>query len=228
MFQTATDLKDTFRIEVDDLPKDDGDTSACLWSDADIYRYMNSAAAMVARRVRSLTKNFSLTVTADEPMVKLPPDRILKIHRAYLTTARRDLDPLNLNDDTMRVKDYGITLRSSHWEVSSGTPTSYVLDYRPGYLRLAPIPTSADTLTLFTTVLPMTLQEGMPVPFTDVEDLDLVLLWMRKLAYDKHDADTFDKQKASDYEAQFYDRVREREPEFRRQTREPGVVRSSW
>lgn len=228
MLQTATDLKDTFRTEVDDLPKDDGDTSACLWADADIYRYMNSAAAMVARRVRSLSKIFSMTVTADEPMVRLPPDRILKVHRAYLQTARRDLEALNLNDDTMRVKDYGVTLRSSHWEVSSGTPTAYVLDYRPGYLRLAPIPTSADTLMLFATVLPLPLQEGVPLPFTDVEDVDLMLLWMRKLAYEKHDADTFDKQKSNDFESQFDARVREREPEFRRQTREPGVVRSSW
>ena len=228
MITTAAELKDTFRIEVDDLPKEDADTSSCLWSDADIYRYMNSAASLLARRVRSLFKNYTLPVLADQPMIRLPADRIYKVRRAYLTAARRDLVPLNLNDDTMRAMDYGVTLRSAHWETSTGTPTSFVLDYTPGYLRLAPIPTAADALQLFCEILPAALTAEMPLPFTDQDDLDILLLWMKKLAYEKHDADTHDLNRAKEYERQFNARVYEREPEKRRMTRTPGTVRSSW
>lgn len=224
---TSTELKDTFRIEVDDLPKDDGDTSSCLWSDADIYRYMNSAASQVARRVMSLVQTFTLDIEADEPMIELPTDRILKVYRAF-TATRRELQQLNLNDDGFTVCDYGITLNVSNWETATGSPQAFCLDYQPGQLRLAPIPTAADTLYLTAAVLPEVFEEGDDLPFTDTDDQELMLLWMKKMAYGKHDADTFDSARTVTYEQEFRERVRQREPEFRRQTRAPGVVRSAW
>lgn len=228
MLITSDQLKDIVRSELDDLPKADGDTSACLWSDADIYRYMNRAADRVARLVRSLHKTFRLDVTAGEPMVRTPLEKILDVRRAYLETARRDLTPLNLNADGFTVSDYGVTLRSSRWETTNGTPTSFVMDYTPGYLRLAPIPTADDVLVLQTIILPAEISAGAPVPFTDVEDIELVQLWIRKQAYEKQDADTFDQGKVMRYTQEFYDRVRDREVQHRRQIQTPHVVQSSW
>lgn len=229
MQKTAATLKDEFRIDVDDLPKEDGDTSACLWSDADIYRYMTSAASQVARRARTLRRIVTLPVTAAEPNIRLPDSQVLDVERAYLVTADRDLDPINLNDSGTANRDYGWQTRPSHgWETRTGTPTHYLLDYRPGYLRLYPAPTAADTLQLHVTSLPTRLTEGCILQFNDQEDQDLLVLWMKKMAYEKHDADTFDRDRAASFEQEFYVRARERESEFRRLRRNPGVVRSSW
>ena len=185
-------------------------------------------AGQVARRVLSWRKTYRLNVVAGTPNLALPLDRFIEVHRAYLETARRDLDQLNLNDDTVRVSDYGIKLSSADWETQEGTPTAFVLDYRPGYLRLAPIPTAADTLVVQATVMPAPITAGAPLPFTFPEDVELMLLWMQKRAYSKHDADTFDEQKALKFQAEFESRALSRQSEHRRQTRKPGVVRSTW
>ncbi len=226
---TATELKDIFRREIDDLPMEDGSTDGCLWSDADIYRYMNSAANVVARHVMSLYKIFTFTVTSGEPMIKLPAERVLKVRRAYLTTGQyRPLNQLNMDDDFV-VDDYGLRLVSvSAWETNTGPPSAFVLDYRPGYLRLYPIPSSDNELVMHAHVLPALILAGDIVPFTADEDISLVLLWMKKLAYGKHDADTKDPIQELKFESEFFRRTGEREPEFRRQTRAPGVTRSIW
>lgn len=227
MITTSDDLVGIFRREVDDLPQQNGSTAGSLWSDDDIYRYMNSAANMTARRVMSLYKIFELDITAGEGLIKFPTERILKVRRAYSITGRREIRQLNMSDSYI-IDDYGLSVRSATWETTTGPPNSFALDYRPGYLRLFPIPTANDTLVVHAHVIPAIMVPGDTVPFTADEDISLVLMWMKKLAYDKHDADTFDAGKSQRFEAEFERRVREREPEFRRQTRSPGVVRGIW
>lgn len=227
MIITSTELKGIFRREIDDLPQEDGSDAGCLFSDADIYRYMNSAAVMVARRVVSLYKIFRLDITAGEGLIKMPAERILKIRRAYAETSRNELEQLNMGEDYV-TDDYGLRISSASWEFSTGTPHSFVLDYHPGYIRLYPIPTADDEFVVHAHILPATILPDGPFPFIAEEDISLCQLWMKKLAYDKHDADTLDPAKSQRFEAEFERRVRIREPEFRRQTRGPAVTRSIW
>lgn len=223
----SSDMLDEFRSEIDDLPAEDGSTTACLWSDTELYRYMNEAASATARRVMSYTQIKTFAVTAAEPMVRLPDQRVLHVHRAYLTTANRELRQANINQDVLR-NDYGVLSRRPDFEVTSGTPTEFYLDYQPGYLRLYPIPTAADSLVMHLTLVPATIQVGAPLPFVDEEDIHLMRLYMLYRAYSKHDADTFNPGKARDNEREFDQLSRLRNAEFRRQTRTPGTIRPQW
>lgn len=223
----SSDMLDEFRREIDDLPAEDGSTEHCLWSDDDLYRYMNEAASATARRVLSYTKIQEFAVAADDPEVKLPEQRILHVHRAYLQTANRELLHMNMQQDILR-SDYGLWRNTPDFERVTGTPSHFLLDFRPGFLRLYPIPTAADTLTMHLTMVPPTIYAGAPLPFTDDEDIHLVRLYMLYRAYRKHDADTFNPTKAKDAENEFEHYARLRNSEFRRQTRRPGATRMYW
>lgn len=223
----SSDMLSEFRREVDDLPAADGSTEHCLWSDDDLYRYMNEAAAAVARRTLSVFKTMAFSVAAGEPMIKLPGQRILAVRRAYLETANRELQQLNVNQDVLR-SDYGLFSRRPDLETATGTPSAFYLDYTPGYLRLYPAPTADDTLVLQASLIPPLIVDGAPLPFTDEEDIHLLRLYMLYRAYNKHDADTFNPVKARQAESDFNEYSRLRNAEFRRQTRKPGVVKAYW
>lgn len=223
----SDDMLAEFRREIDDLPAEDDSTTSCLWSDDDIYRYMNEAASALARRTLSYTKIMQFAVTANEPMVKMPDQRILQVTRAYLLTANRELLQANIQQDVLR-SDYGMFSRRPDFETTTGTPNQMYLDYQPGYLRLYPIPLAADTLVMHLTLVPPTIQPGAPLPFTDEEDIHLLRLYMLYRAYTKHDADTFNPTKAREAERSFIEYANLRNAEFRRQMRVPGTVRMQW
>lgn len=225
--KTVSDFLADVRLELDDLANEDDSTDGCLWSDAELLRYTNEAASAVARRTYSYRMTYELTVTANDAMVVLPEPTLLRVYRAYLSTANRILDQMNLGDERTMC-DYGLRVNVPDYETVTGTPTSYMLDYSPGYLRLFPIPTVADTLNLFVAILPEELETSDDMPFNDLEDLQLALLYVMYRAYSKHDADTFNPTKARDNKAQFDERARLREPEYRRHHRVPGTVKSSW
>lgn len=229
MVITPPEVVAIFRREADDLPLENGDTAGCLWSNEDIYRYMNSAAATVARRAVTLYKIFELDITAGEPLIKMPAERIYKVRRAYTAAGPgRELQQLNLGEDFI-THDYGVRLNTASWQTNTGPSNSFVLDYRPGYIRLYPVPTADDTLVIHAQVLPAVIKAtDTSFPFVADEDIQLMLLWMKKLAYDKHDADASDAAVSMRYEREFDSRVQRRDAEFRRQTHGPGVVRSIW
>lgn len=223
----SSDMLAEFRREIDDLPAEDNSTTHCLWSDDDLYRYMNEAASAVARRTLSYFKMLRLTVTANNAMIKLPAQRVLSVRRAYLVTANREIDQANINQDVLR-SDYGLFSRQPDIETATGTPSQFYLDYEPGYLRLYPAPTADDTLVLQAALIPDTIVADVPLPFLDDDDIHLLRLYMLYRAYSKHDADTFNPTKARDAERSFDEYSRLRNAEFRRQTRTPGVVKANW
>lgn len=223
----ASDMLSEFRREIDDLPAADDSTTHCLWSDTDLYRYMNEAASAVARRTLSYFKILRLAVKAHDAMVKLPEQRILSIRRAYLETAKRELTQGNLNQDVLR-SDYGLFSRQPDFEQATGVPTQLYLDYLPGFARLYPIPTADDVLVLQAALIPSTIVSTAPLPFTDDDDLHLLRLYMLYRAYSKHDADTFNPTKAREAESAFNEYSRLRNAEFRRQTRAPGTIKAYW
>lgn len=217
---TSDDVINRFRSDVDDPlrgPVDDPDVDA-LWKIVDVNGYLEDAVERVALKTLVQFKTLALQVTADDPYVKLPSSlQVLDIERAYLEGANRELWPQNVDTPMRRLGDYGapfVTL-TSNWETATGTPARYLRDETPNRLRLVPIPTAADTLRVTAKTVPFFVA-GMPLPFTTREDQHLVLLWMKKLAYSKHDADTYDPQRAEKFEAEFEARGVDRKYEAQR------------
>jgi hypothetical protein len=195
-----------------------------LWKNAEILTYMTEAADAVARDVEGLYKILQLPVQANVQFVPLPRN-VLHIREARLLTAQRRLRPKNANQVTqLPVDDYGMHLNSDFW-TSTGVPNYFVRDYDRRGLLLAPIPSAVDTLELqCTTTLGAPLVAGMPLPFFEVPEQRLMLLYMKHLAYAKQDADTLDLKRSVDFKKQYDDRVVDRKELLESYRRTPGLV----
>lgn len=233
MLFTTDDVIASFRSDVADPlrgPASTPDIDA-LWKVSDTLRYVNEAANMTAAETRSLQRTFDFQITAaDGPLFRLPTSfEILDIHRAYLNGARRVITERNLGFPQMGVWDYDTLIGTGDtWVTQSGSPLYFTREYRGGYLRLLPIPNGDDVVTITATVAPQNLSLGQPLPFDNYRDIQLVILWMKKMAYAKQDVDTFDEGKSSGYEAEFQRRALDRRYEAERLRRPAGTVAFSW
>jgi hypothetical protein len=229
--KTTDDLADRFRRDVDDPLR--GPTNApdndALWSIQDVCDYMQDASDKVARATLSRFSTFSLAVVGGTPTVALPTGQfvVLDIRRVFLASTQRELQPQTIDTLHTSRHDYAFIGTSKGWETLTGVPRDYIRDYIPGQLRLVPAPEANDTITITACVSPA-LIPGAPLPFNDPNDAYLMLLWMKKLAYQKHDADTFDPERSKGYEQEFETRAIDRAAEARRLRRAVQPVRFSW
>ncbi len=230
---TTDDLIRRFRSDVDDPIRGTGTNpdAANLWKITDVSDYMSSAAAQVGRKTEVLFKTFTLPIVAGQPLVRLPTgSMVLDIRLVHMASPRRDLEEVNIEEGRRPdFRDYNSYLYGNvnDWEELQGVPRAYTRNYTPGYLRIIPIPTITTTIDVTAMLVPVLL-DGMPLPFTDIEDIELMLLWMKKLAYSKHDADTFDPTRAEGYDREFNARVLARASEARRVRRAPQPITFQW
>jgi len=228
----SADVINRFRSDVDDPlrgPTDAPDADS-LWSIDDVNGYLEDAVERVAAETLSEQRTFTVPVKANEPYVGLPSSvQVLDVERAYLKGAHRSLDPQNVDAPLHYTGDYGspFSVFHSEWETVTGTPQRYVRDEKPDALRLVPIPTADDVLEITAKTVPA-FTAGSALPFSTRRDRHLVILWMKKLAYEKHDADTFDPKRAEMFEAEYEIRVQERKYEAQRVRRAVQPVRFSW
>lgn len=223
MFATTSDeLLRFFRAEVNDA------VEPYLWEDFEAYGYMTEGFDALLKQGNVQFKVLSLPFTAGVATVSLPA-RVLHIRQAHIDG--KPVNPANANSQGFeRADDYGqIASSPSALFDSSGTPEHYVRDYEAKALRLVPIPDAAGTLELQCTVgLTFAMEEGVPLPSTDAEDLRLVLHYMKSLAYQKQDAETEDLVRAKYHAGNFVVGVTEREQRLRNYRRTPGTVRMDW
>lgn len=229
---TSDDVIKRFRSDVDDALRgpDDAPDVDSLWSIDEVNGFLEDAVDRVAAETLSEFRTFTIPVTANEPFVSLPSSmQVLDIERAYMKTARRSLLPQNVDTPLRYTGDYGspFSIFHSEWETVTGTPRHYVRDERPNALRLVPIPTANDTLEITAKTIPA-FTAGGALPFSTLRDRHLVVLWMKKLAYEKRDADTFDPTRASKFEAEYESRMEDRKYEAQRVRRAVQPVRFSW
>lgn len=221
-------LKDQIRGDLSDPEEGtaSGSDSDSLWKNTEIIGYINAAIDKFARFTLSIFDTFELPVVADNPYVKYSGrvSEFLDIERAYLSTARRAIDPANVSSLVMH-NDYGVQTTAPQWESATGTPQSYLRDYRPGQLRLFPIPTANDTLLVTAQYVPKEVAAGDELPVRAIEDYELLKLWVYHLAYRKHDVDTLDLVRSDNYALRFTAGARERYSEAKRIRRVAGVVR---
>lgn len=227
--ETVDDIIAAFRSDVDDVTSSDGSDN--LWSAADVLRYLNEAVDKTAKATLSLQAVINLPVTANNPVVTLPA-RVLHIRHARLASNNGALVERNADEVTYGLSDdYGYVVPGSGalFGLQAGTPRAYVRDYEVRGLRLLPASAVNDTLILqCSATIGGALELGDDMPLTDPEDQALVLMWMKKLAYSKHDAETLDLRRAAEYEQMFRDVALERNAAVRSYRRRPGTVRMAW
>lgn len=235
---TTDELLGIFRLEVDDplegsSPSTPDDNS--LWSNAEIYQYMTEAADKVAKKVEGRYQTLQIAITP--ATVTVPPTpvplillrKVLHIREAKLVNSGYILEPINA-DDHIRASynSYGPPFRYTG-AYTYGVPMGYMRDYENNALILTPIPNITDTLELQCTVtIDAPLAAGGSLPYTDTEDLRLMLHFMKKLAYEKQDADTLDLQRSQQWERQFESGALNRSLRLRSYRRRPGQVLTDW
>lgn len=229
---TSEDVIRRFRSDVDDvLRAESAPTDAdALWSIADVNDYIADAVERLARRSLSEFQMLVVNVVANEPLCKLSSSLIvLDIDHVYMNIGSRTLHSRNVDSLVGYNDDYGSMFPrvGSPWETRTGTPIYYLRDLKNNALRLIPIPVVNDTLNISATVAPAYV-EGAPLPFTTREDMALILLWMKHLAYSKHDADTFDPTRASMFADQFERDTLDRRYEAQRLRHSVQHIRFSW
>jgi hypothetical protein len=197
---TPADLADLFRSDVDDTDANDP-----LWSDDEVYSYMDRSQKKFARETdyfsdSSTAEIVQLTVTADDPVLTLNP-RVTKIRSARLLSTGRQLTPKKYQDvenDGYGDNDYDsyATFTTTNWEDSTGNPIILITDWENEKVRLVPIPTVNDTVNLRVYRLPLVdITEDTPsFEITELEYQTGLLYWMKHLAYLKNDADVFNLQ----------------------------------
>lgn len=232
MIYTVDQLIEDFRSDVFDVADvdDSGAPRDTLWSDADALRYLNSAAARLASDTLSIVRRFEYPVLAGGALVRFPFDEVLDMLEVSFSIPglgrRRRLREFDI-DHGICSDDYGVRTYNVPDLEAIGQPSYYTRDYDQDFMRLWHVPYMPGTLTATAIVVPTQLHAGMPLPFKSRKDFDLLLMWMKKMAYAKQDADTFDLQRSESFEQEYQRYMPDRRSEVDRIRRAGGFVRAA-
>jgi hypothetical protein len=210
-----------FRLDVDDImPEGAEDQTAALWSDPEIYYYMDRAQERMCSRAHYLQRELEFVVIPEQEFVTLPV-RVTNVREAHLREAGRDLSIRNFNEMGGYVADdYGLQVRGRWRTAHGGPPQIAILDFVMNRIRLVPTPAVADTLLLACEVSPRPVQQCDQFDIPRDDHVWALLPYMKHLAYSKQDADTYDPQRASNF-------LQEAELEFQRVYDEVQQLRQS-
>lgn len=190
----STELLEAFRDEMADA------VAPYLWTDSAIYRYLDDAQKMFCRLTEGIEDSSTesvcrLSIEAGTDWYPLS-NKILKVREAVDTATGRPYDVLNMEKASLK----GVLFNGN-----PGPLKLFVTGLEKHKLRAWPLPAAPTTVELRVFRLPLR-------PITDDGDQELeideqhheaLLLWMKHRAYDKQDADTFDRRKAEEYEMRF-------------------------
>lgn len=199
----STGLHDRFRSDTRDL----GDPP--LWTSSEIYQYINDAQNMFTRLTGGIADATSavtqLPVTAAQVFVDISP-KILKIRTVQRMSDYRDVELLNI-EDLQRpniANDYGLATRFLRLDATVGPMRALVLGMEANKGRLVDIPTDDDQLMLTVYRMPL---ENITAADQDLEvdeqHHEHLLLWVKRCAHMKQDAEAYDRGRAERFEQQF-------------------------
>lgn len=238
MIYLVDDLIRDFRSDVYDRPDvdEDGHQRDTLWSEEDVLRYANSAAAQWAADTLAFRRIMEIDLVAGQALYRTPYELIEIVHAEYRFEPGhrgRGLTVFNLDEGCIQ-DDYGIRYLSTYdLDHNTGNPRGVTRDWSPGHLRVYPIPSivalpGPTRIIINAVVYPKPIFHGMPMPSSNEQDKQLFLLWMKKLAYAKQDADVLDLQRSKDFEGEYYAKVYVRKHEYDRNVRDGGVIAPRW
>jgi hypothetical protein len=225
---TPVSYYDRFRLETgDDLKPGEGPEpdEDCLWKDAEIFGYLNDAQMALARKTNAIRDFYDLVLSAGVAYYGMP-ERLFRPRHAKVTADDRRIHLVNGLNGESYGDDYGMPRQVTD-ELTEGPIEALVFDERSGRIRAAPKPTVAETVRIYGFFLPRERikDENSKLELSD-ERYELALLaFMKKRAYEKHDADTLNKQLSQKFEAEYLREADEIISENKRRTRRSGTVK---
>lgn len=198
----TSELYDAFRSDVVDVAK------PYLWSDDEVFRYMDAAYKMFVRLTGGI-KDFTseatvIPIITGERVADSHPS-ILRIFEAQLESDNTPINIVNITDtNAMAPSDYG-RVRELLSDRSEGAVHSMVIGRQKYKVEFVSTPVADDNVLLSVSRLPLDTLTASDQELCEVEDHHHIYLleWMKHLAYRKQDADTFDKTKSDECEVAF-------------------------
>lgn len=182
-----------------------------LWSDSEVYRYMNEAYRMFVRLTGGIADFTSdatqVEIVANEPVGELSPliMRIMSVERQSDGHPIKVINPTDAS--TLGSSDYG-QLRSSIMSPQPGPVRAMVIGGERGKCRWLDTPVENDVALMHIYRLPVRTITGPGDADFEFDEIGeehhyYLLLWMKHLGYSKADADTFNPEKARRFEEEF-------------------------
>jgi hypothetical protein len=180
-----------------------------LWSNQEIIEYFGEAQDEFCEEVDVLNDEITLTYAASDVWLDVPE---------YVTRIR-DVDaPSNRHvflynqeefDEYIKTDDYGSWIVASDWKSKTGTePEALITDIKKDQARMYPIPTADGSLTVVVYRRPLEpLEDTEEFEVTDRQHQRCMLLKARSLGYMKQDSETYDDDKANEFEDRFMQQV---------------------
>lgn len=199
----STALHAFFRSEVRD------EATPYLWSDAEIYSYIDDAQRMFCRLQGGIADASSpvthIEVAAGDVFAPISP-RILKLREAHRSADGYDLEILNFEDLQFHrpIDDYG---HHTGYRIDNtvGVVRAVIVGMESNKLRLVHIPEEDQAIDLIVYRMPLdtiTAGGGQSLEIDEHHHRHL-LYWMKHLAYQKQDAETYDRGRADMFRAEF-------------------------
>lgn len=197
------------------------ETTPPLWSDDEVFGYLDEAQRTLVREmggIKDSTSSLSrCTIAVNQKTIKFT-DTVLKLVRAIKVSDGTELDIINVND----MQRLGLK-----FDNVPGTLRYIVTGMDDEQAFLLPIPAEADTLQLVIERLPKDVIEPDKAP----QELEVslkhhrpLLDGMKALAYEKQDAETFDKRKAEEFAGKFARYCAKAKAERARKEHKPRTV----
>lgn len=200
-------LHDAFREEVRDTEGGE------LWLSSEIYRYADDAQKMFCRLqggIADASSGLTRITASVGATYGSVSSRILKIRYASRASDGQEVEILNF-EDLQRPSmndDYGSFKRTS-LDSTTGEIRAIVTGIETNRVRFVYIPETAETINLIVYRLPKEDITGSGIDLEiDEQHHEHLLLWMKHRGYNKQDAETFDKQKAAEFEFRFHEYCR--------------------
>lgn len=207
----AEQLRDLFRSEMSDTEE------PYLWSDDEVDSFIEDAQRMFCR----FTDGVADATTACVTQLNVKPGTtwldthpsLLKIRALRRADTGRPVEVLNEED---------MPERNMRFDGRQGTVQALVVGMEADRARVWP--DSSETVTLQATVFRLPLKpaaDGFEIAPVHHRHL---LLWTKHLAYEKHDAETYDKRKSQEFEQAFRAYCEQAKDEERRKRHKPRSV----
>lgn len=207
---TPSQLKDLFRSDVRD------EATPYLWSDVGIFVYMDDAQKMFCRLgggiADSSSPMCSLPVVAGEVHIDFDP-RIIKLRDLRRASDGRNVDIINFEDlgtPGWSQDDYGHSYAWGNggpkFSDRQGPVRAAVVGMDANKIRVIDVPQSNDTLNAIVYRMPLEDITASSTAFEiDSQHHRYLLNWMKHLAHEKQDAETYDRGRSLEFRQKFLD-----------------------
>lgn len=185
----TTELLTIFRAEVQDT------VQPYLWSDELVYGYIDDAQKQFCRDTYGIAdaRSFRLSIKADgTEWYKLDP-RIIKLRSAYDSSDGKEIELLASEK---------MSVSGRRFDGAEGRTKALVLGLEDNTVRTWPKPNVAMTIELRTFRMPSEVGAGDDLEI-DPQHHRYLLHWVKHLAYDVQDSQTYDKQSSDKYRAKW-------------------------